>query len=87
MTIFSKETIKQLAVEAALQFTSTEQCNPFVNNLDASDLFKKYFEMELTYRQLETAIEHQHTDAISTTAAASLKAVVLAAAAVLEMPA
>jgi len=68
-TIFSKETIKLLAQEAALQFTTAEQCNPFINNPDAAALFKKYFETEITYQQLETAIEKPRTDSISTTAA------------------
>lgn len=76
-TIFTKETIKLLAAEAALQFTEARDCNPFVNNPDAADLFKKYFETELTYNQLETAIERPHTDAISTAAAHGLKAAVL----------
>ena len=76
-TIFTKETIKLLATEAAMQFTRAEQCNPFVNNPDAAALFKKYFETELTYRQLETDIERPHTDAISTAAAHDLKAAVL----------
>jgi hypothetical protein len=56
MSIFSKETIKRLAVEATKQHTSAEQCNPFINNPDAADLFKKYFETEITYKQLEAAL-------------------------------
>lgn len=68
-TIFTKETIKLLAQEAALQFTTAEQCNPFVSNPDAADLFKKYFEIEIAFLQLETAAERPRTDAISTDAA------------------